>query len=114
MAAEVRPKRRSRAARREKKNALLAEALAKGSDASSDAGSEASSTSRASAQSVVSAPAVYDECKEKDLCYRFQRGARKKDNTCAFKHERCSTPLPDGWKTDKGKCNRGADCPYKH
>ena len=78
---------------------------------SSDAGSVSSKTSSSAAtvQTVVSAPAVMDECKEKGLCYRYQRGTCKKGAKCPYKHEKCSTPLPDGWskrgrkEKDKGK-----------
>ena len=49
---------------------------------------------------------MYDECKEKGLCYRFQRGLCTKGDKCAYKHMKCTTPLPDGFRKkrkDKGK-----------
>ena len=98
MTAEPRPKRRTRSERRKKKKD-------EPSDTASNAGSEASSTSRSTTSSAVSCPAVHDECKTKGLCYRFQRGTCTKGDKCRYKHERCTTPLPDGWR--KGSRGRG-------
>ena len=96
MAAEPRPRRR-RSRSPKKKNALLADAL---SDAGSVAGSD---TSNASSASKVACPAIYDECKDKGLCYRFQRGLCTKGDKCAYKHETCTTPMPPGFRKE-GKC----------
>ena len=101
MTADVRPKRRARKERR-KRNALLADNL---SDTSSDTSSTSSRKTKSSSNgSVVACPAVHDECREKGLCYQFQRGACTKGDKCKYKHEKCSAPLPPGFvKKRKGK-----------
>ena len=67
-----------------------------------DTASIASSTG-----TVVSAPAVNDECRDKSLCYKFQRNTcphMKDASKCKWKHEKCKTPLPEGWcKKGKGQ-----------
>ena len=89
MAAEARPMRK----KRRKKHALLADNL-------SDTSSDTSSTQA----SKVACPAINDECKQKGLCYQFQRGNCKFGDKCKYKHEKCSTPPPPGFvKTRKGK-----------
>ena len=101
MAAEARPKRRARKERR-KKHALLADNL---SDTSSDTSSSSDSAkSRASTASTVACPAINDECKQKGLCYQFQRGNCKFGDKCKCKRDKCSTPPPPGFvKTRKSK-----------
>ena len=82
----------------------------------SDAASIASSTG-----TVVSALAVYDECREKGLCYKFQRNTcphMATPDKCKYKHERCRTPLPDGWRKKgkgkgKGKGRKGSRSPSR-
>ena len=77
-ATETRPKRPSRKEREKRKKALIANALDDNASSDTSSVSGKSSSSAASAQTVVSAPAVMDECKEKGLCYRFQRGTCRK------------------------------------
>ena len=120
MAAEERPRRRSRG-RRPKKNALLADARSDtSSDNKSDAGSV--STTNSNPKSEPACPAIFDECKQKNLCYRFQRGTCTLGDNCKYKHEHCTTPKPAGFIKErrgqgkgrgKGKSKRGGSPPRK-